>query len=137
MTVTPVHETVLPPGHSKPIGRYSPAIRVPIGEGSLVFISGQVATDAAGGLIGGDDPGAQAEAVFDRLREVLASAGGDLRHLVSLVIYLTDMSDFAAVSAVRNRLLEEPAPSSTLVEVSGLAEPGIRVEISGVAYVPA
>ncbi|MDF5751642.1 RidA family protein [Spongiactinospora sp. TRM90649] len=135
MTATPAHEAILPPGHSKPIGRYSPAIRVPVGTGSLVFVSGQVATDAAGGVIGRDDAGAQAEAVFERLRQVLAGAGGDLRHLVSLIIYLTDMSDFRAVSAVRDRLLADPAPSSTLVEVSRLAEPGIRVEISGVAHI--
>ena len=137
MSADIMHAAITPPGHSKPVGRYSPGVRVPLGEGrSLVFVSGQVASDDEGRLIGGNDPGAQAEAVFGRLRGVLRAAGGDLRHLVSVTIYLAELTDFPAVSAVRNRLLAEPPPASVLVEVSRLAEAGRRVEISGIAVVP-
>lgn len=130
-------EAVTPAGHSKPVGRYSPGVRVPLGDGrSLLFISGQVASDERGRLVGGDDPAAQAEAVFARMREVLRAAGGELRHLVSVTIYLTDLADFPAVSAVRDRLLGDPPPSSTLVEVSRLVEEGRRVEVSGIAVIP-
>jgi enamine deaminase RidA (YjgF/YER057c/UK114 family) len=132
-----VHQAVVPAGHSKPVGRYSPGVRVPLSQDAwLVFISGQVATDGSGQLIGPGDPGRQAEAVFGNIERVLNAAQGDLRHLVSLVIYLTDMAYFPAVSAVRNRLLGDPAPSSTLVSVASLAEPGVLVEISAVAVVP-
>jgi 2-iminobutanoate/2-iminopropanoate deaminase len=131
------HTAVVPPGASKPIGRYSPAVRVPFGPDHwMVFVSGQVASDSEGRLVGGDDPGRQAEAVFNRLQAVLRASGGDLCHLVSVTIFLRDLAHFHAVSAVRNRLLGEVPPASTLVEVSGLAEPGRLVEINGIAVVP-
>lgn len=128
---------LIPVGHSKPIGRYSPGIAVGVPAGArLVFVSGQVATDDTGTVLCPDDAGGQATVVFDRIAEVVSSSGASLSDLVSLVIYLVDVRrDFAAVSAVRNTVLGEPAPASTLVEVSRLAEPGCLVEISAVAVV--
>ncbi|MEU4062663.1 RidA family protein [Streptomyces wedmorensis] len=128
---------VLPPLHTRPIGKYSPGMSVPLGDGRrMVFVSGQVASDAEGRTIAPGDPAAQAEAVFERLSDVLEQAGGTLADLVSVVVYLVRMSDFAAVSEVRNRVLSDPAPASTLVEVSALAIADHLVEISGVAVVP-
>jgi len=102
----------------------------------MVFVSGQVASDSEGRLVGGEDPGKQAEAVFARLQAVLRASGGDLHHLVSVTIFLRDLAHFQAVSAVRNLVLGEVPPASTLVEVSALAEPGRLVEINGIAVVP-
>jgi len=101
----------------------------------MLFISGQVASDADGDLIGGPDAARQTEAVFERLRAVLRECGADLDDLVSVTIFLADMQDLAAVSEVRNRLLGDPPPASTLVEVSRLAEPGRLVEINGIAVI--
>lgn len=127
-------ESLVPKKHSKPVGRYSPGVRVAVSDScSMVFISGQVASDSDGQLIGGSDAAGQTEAVFERLRAVLHECGADLDDLVSVTIFLTDMRDLAAVSAVRNRFLGDPPPASTLVEVSGLAEPGRLVEINGIA----
>lgn len=126
-------------GQSKPIGRYSPGLALRLqGSARLVFISGQVATDDRGQVLGRGDAGRQAEVVFQRIRQILGLAGGDLADLVSVVIYLVNVErDFAAVSAVRNRMLGVPPPTSTLVEVSRLAEDGCVVEISGMAAVSA
>lgn len=132
------HATALvPDGHSKPIGRYSPGLEVEVPAGArLVFVSGQVATDLDGTVLSPEDPAGQTEVVFDRIRAVLRQAGGDLGDLVSLVLYLVDVRrDFAAVSGVRDRTLGDPAPASALVEVARLAEAGCLVEISGVAVV--
>jgi enamine deaminase RidA (YjgF/YER057c/UK114 family) len=127
---------IVPAGHSRPVGRYSPGLAVPLDEGrDLVMVSGQVASDDAGRLVGADSPAAQAEAVFDRLEAVLQAAGGGLADLVSVVIYLVDRDHFGPVSAVRNRRLGDPPPASTLVVVARLAEEGRLVEISGVAVV--
>ncbi|GHJ26091.1 MULTISPECIES: RidA family protein [Streptomyces] len=134
-TGSAVH-AVRPAGHTPPIGRYSPAVSVPVGGGRLVFVSGQVSADGEGRTIGPGDAATQAETVFHRISEVLKAAGGTLADLVSLVIYLVDLDDFTAVSTVRNRVLADPAPSSTLVEVSSLAIRDHLVEISGVAFVP-
>jgi enamine deaminase RidA (YjgF/YER057c/UK114 family) len=109
---------------------------VPIGSGrELVFISGQVASDECGRVIGAGNARLQAEAVFANLNTVLQAAGGSLKNLVSVVIYLTDIADFAAVSEVRNRVFTDPPPSSTLVEVSRLAIAEHLVEISGIAVI--
>lgn len=129
-----MRRTLVPDGHSKPVGAYAPGVAVTGGQ--LVFVSGQVATDAAGEVLRRGDPAGQTEVVFERLAEVLRSAGGGLHDLVSLVIYVVDVKrDFAAISTVRNRVLSDPAPASTLVEVAGLVEDGVLVEISGVAVV--
>jgi 2-iminobutanoate/2-iminopropanoate deaminase len=127
---------LLPPGHSRPIGRYSPGLAVvPQAGGRFVFVSGQVATDHQGRVLAPGNPGTQAEIVFERIESVLAQAGGSLADLVSVVVYLVDRAHFEAVSAVRNRVLSEPAPSSTLIVAARLAEEGCLVEISGIALV--
>jgi enamine deaminase RidA (YjgF/YER057c/UK114 family) len=129
-----MRNALIPAGHSKPVGRYSPGIAVQ--GGSLVFVSGQVATDESGAVLEPGDVAGQTRVVFDRMGQVLKAAGGTLADLVSLVIYVVDVRrDFAAVSGVRNGLLSEPAPASTLVEVAALVEDGCLVEISGVAVV--
>ena len=130
-------QVLIPSGHSKPIGRYSPGIRIPLTDGrSMVFISGQVASDSKGGLLGGHDPSAQAEIVFKRIQAILWECDGDLQNLVSLTIFLADLRHFTMISEVRNRMLSDPPPASTLVEVSRLAEDGRLVEINGIAIVP-
>jgi enamine deaminase RidA (YjgF/YER057c/UK114 family) len=101
----------------------------------LVAVSGQVATDDEGKTLGVGDPAAQAEVVFQRLSAVLDAAGGSVADLVSVIIYLTDITHFPAISAVRDRVFADSAPASTLVEVSRLADPDHLVEISGTAVV--
>lgn len=129
-------QSLVPQSHSKPVGKYSPGVRVTVSDTcSMVFISGQVAIDADGHLIGGSDAAAQTEAVFESLRSVLRECGADLDALVSVTIFLTDIRSLATVSAVRNRYLGDPPPASTLVEVSALAEPGVLVEINGIALI--
>ena len=126
--------TLIPQGHSKPVGKYSPGLSVD--GGRFVFVSGQVATDAHGTVLAPGDAAKQTEVVFDRIEQVLAQAGATLADLVSLVIYVVDVKrDFAAVSGVRNRVLNDPSPTSALVEVSSLVEDGCLVEISGIAVV--
>ena len=126
---------LVPAGHSKPVGRYSPGVALRSETaGSLVFLSGQVATDEHGRMLHPGDAGGQAEVVFDRLAAVLEAAGLTLADLVSVTIYVRDLrSHFAAVSAVRDARLSEPGPSSAFIGVLDLVEDGCRVEISGIA----
>ncbi|MET8759459.1 RidA family protein [Lentzea sp. NPDC004782] len=126
--------TLVPRGHSKPVGKYSPGLSVD--GGRFVFVSGQVATDEQGNVVAPGDAAKQTEIVFERIEQVLAQAQATLADLVSVVIYVVDVKrDFAAVSGVRNRVLSNPPPTSALVEVSSLVEDGCLVEISGIAVV--
>jgi len=129
-------KAVLPPSFSKPIGKYVPGMLIPLNQTkSLLFISGQVATDEFGNTIGIDDPEAQSRMVFENLLKVLEISGGNLEDLVSITIYVTDMKNFKKISKVRDEIFTNFAPCSTLIEVKGLAQKEHLVEISAIAVI--
>ena len=101
--------------------------------GDLVFVSGQAALDLHGNIVGAGDFDAQATQAFDNLRAVLTAAGSGLDRLIKVTIYLTDMSNFERVVALRERYFSPPWPADTLVEVSALALPELMIEIEGIA----
>jgi enamine deaminase RidA (YjgF/YER057c/UK114 family) len=104
--------------------------------GKLVVVSGQVAFDADGQIVGRDDPEAQARQVFANLRTALAAAGAGLDDVVKLTVYLTDIGDLAVVRRVRSELFApESAPASTLVAVSSLVDPALKIEIEALAVI--
>jgi len=106
------------------------------GSGRMVFVSGQVALDEQGNLVGGGDIAAQTEQVFSNLSRALAAAGAGFHQVVKLNYYLTDIGGLAAVRTVRDRYLGTERPASTLVEVKGLFRPECLIEVEAVAIVP-
>jgi 2-iminobutanoate/2-iminopropanoate deaminase len=113
--------------------RYSHGVR----RGTQLWISGQVSMDSAGSVVAAGDVTGQAERVFENLAAVLRAAGGDLSHVVATTTYVTDRSLLLPVNEVRVRYLTgDPAPTSTLLVVAGLARPDFLVEISAVAVLP-
>jgi len=80
-------------------------------------------------------PAAQLRAVVGGLERQLRAEGGELSDLVSLTVFVTRISDREALEEVRRELFPVPPPASTMVEVSGLAEPGLVVEVQAVAAV--
>jgi enamine deaminase RidA (YjgF/YER057c/UK114 family) len=121
-----------PPGMAPPSG-YSYAIKQ---TGTPVFISGQVALDAAGKLVGENDVAAQVEQVFQNLRTVVQAAGGSLDDVVKITIFVTDPSYRPAVAAARQRHFKEGQyPASTYLVVSALAVPQLLVEVEAVAII--
>lgn len=109
--------------------RISQAVRV----GDLVITSGQAAIDSTGSLVGVGDFTAQAEQVFANLADVLAAAGSSLAQVIKVTIYLTDMSHFPEIIALRERFFTPPYPADTLVEVRALALPELMIEIEATA----
>ena len=120
------------PGLAEPVSHYTDAVRA----GDLLFVSGCIAVDGEGRLVGGDDVVAQTRQVFANLVAVLAAAGSSLADVVKVSVFLTDVADRAAVNEVRKELFGDVRPASTLVEVSRLVLPGARIEIDAVALVP-
>jgi enamine deaminase RidA (YjgF/YER057c/UK114 family) len=105
-------------------------------DGKLVAVSGQVAYDADGKVVCPGDAEGQTRQVFANLRIALAAAGAGLEHVVKFTFYLTDRADLEAVRRVRNEVIDpSAAPASTLVIVSGLVDPALRVEIDALAAV--
>jgi enamine deaminase RidA (YjgF/YER057c/UK114 family) len=104
--------------------------------GRLVAVSGQVAWDADGKVVS-DDIEAQARQVFANLRTALGSAGADLGNVVKLTVFLTDIGDVATVRRVRNEFVDPASPpASTLVAVTALVDPALKIEIEALAVVP-
>ena len=121
-----------PPQMAAPTG-YSYAIKK---SGTPVFVSGQVALDGKGALVGENDVAAQVEQVMANLRTVVEACGGSLDDVVKLTIYVTDPSYRPAVAAARQRHFKEGQyPASTYLVVSALAVPQLLVEIEAVAMI--
>ena len=120
-------------GLPEPISHYTDAVRA----GDLLFVSGIVAVDAEGALVGGSDVVAQAEQVFALLGRVLAAAGTAPGDVVKVTLYLLDKDDRPRINPVRQRFFGTARPASTLLEVSGLAVAGARLEVDAVALLGA
>ena len=103
--------------------------------GNLVLVSGQVAWDADGNVVGRGSVEEQAEFVFDNLATVLQAAGSGLDRLARICVYLVDSEDIAGFRRVRDRRLAGIRPASTLVIVSALVDPALLVEVDAIATV--
>src|SRR5215469_10277959 len=100
------------------------------GRGRLVVVSGQVAQDERGELVGAGDPAAQARQVFENLRRCLAAAGAGFGDVVKLTVFLLDVADLPAVREARDAVIDTARPpASTLVQVAGLFAPGYLLEV--------
>lgn len=119
-------------GMMVPLSHYADAVRA----GDLLFVSGVVPVDGEGRLVGGGDVVAQARAVFENMRRVLAAAGAGPADVVKVTVFLTDVDDRPKINPVRQEFFGETRPASTLVEVSRLAIPGAKIEVEAVAVLP-
>ncbi|HSJ49792.1 MAG TPA: RidA family protein [Actinomycetota bacterium] len=126
-----------PGGVAPPMGSYSHAVRVESGDAVWVHVSGQVALDAAGRLVGPDDPRTQTEQVFENLQAILRANGASFADVVKISTFLTTLDDLAGVREVRSRYLPAEPPASTTVQVVALVSPEFLIEIDVVAVVPA
>jgi 2-iminobutanoate/2-iminopropanoate deaminase len=102
--------------------------------GELLFISGLLARNAAGDIVGVGDMAAQIAQIGDNLQLCLEAAGASLADLVKTTTYTTDIDEFFRHPAVRMRFLGPALPASTTVEVRRLSHPDFLVEIEAVAH---
>ncbi len=108
---------------------YSHAVRVPIGDATLLVVSGQLPLDADGHLVGAGDLAAQTRQVFENLRTILEASGATFADVVKMGTYVTDLSGLDAVRAIRREYLGSESPASTLVQVLGLVHPEAMIEV--------
>jgi enamine deaminase RidA (YjgF/YER057c/UK114 family) len=118
---------------SKPTG-YTHVVET-VGPVKTVYISGQIAYDESGNVVGANDMKAQAEQVFRNLDVALKAAGATFADVVKMNSYITDMTKAQAVRDVRGRYFGSNAPASTFVEVKGLVRPELMLEVEVVAAV--
>ncbi|MDQ1035149.1 reactive intermediate/imine deaminase [Streptomyces sp. V3I8] len=116
-----------------PAAAYS---HVVMGTGRFVAVSGQLALDEDGRLVGEGDPAAQARQVFENLRRCLAAAGAGFDDVVKLTFFLTDMAHLPAVRAARDEhIAPDRLPAASAVQVAALVRPEFLMEIEAFAVV--
>lgn len=101
--------------------------------GSLIFLSGQLSRDANGNLVGPGDMMEQTRQAIRNMKTVLEAAGGSLSDIVSIVVYTTDIRQFKDIVVARTEFFKEKLPTSTIVEVNHLADPGLLIEFQAIA----
>ena len=111
--------------------RFNLGVRV----GDTVYVSGSVAWDPEGNVVGGNDMKAQSRQAFANVREILAEAGATMDDVVKITAFLTDISRYAEYSAARAEAFPNKVPASTAVSVPALIQPELLVEIEAVAVI--
>lgn len=100
---------------------------------SLIFLSGQLSRDSSGQLVGPGDMMEQTRQAIRNMATVLEAAGGTLDDIVSIVVYTTDMRYFKEIVQARTEFFKTKLPTSTIVEVNHLADPGLLIEFQAIA----
>ena len=130
----PIHAPVLP----KPVGPYSPgvALDLRLPAPSLIFVSGQGATNPATGQLAGADVATQTEQCLKNIEAILKAGGSDLSHVLRCGVFLLDIKEFDQMNAVYARMFGEHRPARTTIQAGALPGVGLRVEIDCIAYIP-
>jgi 2-iminobutanoate/2-iminopropanoate deaminase len=122
----PEVETSTPPNTPAPIGPYSHVAKV----GQWISIGGTAGFDPATGELAGPDVASQARRILDSFAVMLESVGSDLGHVVRVNIFLAEMADFEAMNAAYVEKMGTHRPARTVIGVSELPKPGVRVTMN-------
>jgi len=121
-------ERILVPGIMEPVSHYCHVVRA----GPHVWVSGIVGIDSNGGVPEGVV--AQFDLAVEVMDQCLRAAGAGPQHVVKVQVFLTDIDERPAINPRRIAYFGHHRPASTLVQVSALVDPRLKVEIECQAY---
>ena len=131
----PRKKAINPPSVAVPLKQYySNCVRSEAG--ALLWISGQVALDKDGKLVGEGDLRAQAVQVLENIKAILEHSHATMDDVVKVTVYVTDIRAFNDITDIREKYFPANGPSSVICEVSALAWPEFMIEIDAVAVAP-
>jgi 2-iminobutanoate/2-iminopropanoate deaminase len=125
-------EEFMVPGMSKPVSHFTHVVRA----GRIVFVSGCVATDGRGRVVGGNDVVAQTRQVHENIKRCLTAAGATFADICKVTVFLRNINDREKVNTVRKEYFGAHRPASTLVEISRLVRDDYLIEIEATAVIP-
>lgn len=99
----------------------------------VIWVSGQIAFDDNGELVGENDMGAQTEQCIRNIEVALKKMGGSLKDVVQVTVFVKGMDELKVIHEARLKYFTEPYPTSTLVETTGFVHPDALIEINAVA----
>ncbi len=102
---------------------------------NTIYMSGQVALNFEGEIVGVGDIAAQTKQALENIKAVLETVGSGMNKVVKMTTYLTDMANAQQCSEVKSSFFGAPPPAETLVQISALALPDLLVEIDVIAMV--
>ena len=118
-----------------PNGHFSQATAIEA-RGRLVFISGMTARTKDGTIAGVGNVEAQTRQVCENLKAAVEAAGGNLKDICRVDVYVRNIEHFSVIHKVRQEYFEVPLPASTMVEVAKMVSPDYLIEISAIAVIP-
>lgn len=125
-------EEIRVPGMAEPISHFTHVVKA----NGFVFVSGAVAIDGSGKLVGGNDVVAQTRQVHENLKACLAAAGATFADVCKVTVFVKNVDDREKINTVRKEYFGASRPTSTLVEISRFVRDGILVEIDAIAVLP-
>jgi reactive intermediate/imine deaminase len=123
-------QRINPDGMTQP-SAYSHVVR----HDNMLFLAGQVSTDADGNVIGEGNMRAQVRQVLENMKKALESQGAAFSNVVKITIYTTDIDAYIQTGDIRSEYWADIAPASTLVQIERLARPVFLVEIEATAII--
>jgi len=103
--------------------------------GKTVWLGGQIATtDDAGKSLAGDFDG-QVRQIFKLINATLEKAGGNLKNMVQMTVFITDVRNGDRLTEIRREIFGDNFPGSALITVTALADPNAKIEIQGYAVI--
>ena len=127
-----MHSYINPEELTKPTG-YTHVVKA--AEGRTVYVSGQIAFDKQGNVVGANDFRRQTVQVFDNLTAALAAAGATFDDVVKVTTFITDMKNAPVLREVRAQYFGKNPPAGTLVQITGLVLPELMIEVEAIAVV--
>ena len=126
----PAIERLMLDGQAEPVSHYCHVTKA----GNLIWVSGTVGVTANGSIP--EDVVEQFEVAIANMDACLKATGAGAEHVVKVTVYLTDVNDRKRINPIRQRYFGPHRPASTLVEVSALVLPELKVEIEAQAVLP-
>jgi len=121
---------IIPQGSPPPLAPYSPGMKA----GETLYVSGTLALDQEGNLVGKDDAKAQTCQVLESIKSVLEAAGGTMADITFNMIFLKDFADYAQMNNVYAEYFPQNPPARYCIRAD-LVKPEFLIEIASIAHI--